>query len=55
MASQANQPADDGVSNGDAGPDHDAFVREKVKRGLEQSRDRAAMRSVEQVWRDLSR
>lgn len=38
-----------------AEPGHDAFVRAKVLKGLEQSRDRATMIPLEQVWRDLTR
>ena len=34
--------------------EHDAFVRAKVRKGLEQSRDRAAMIPIEQARRDLS-
>ena len=34
---------------------HDAFVRAKVLRALEQSRDRDAMIPIEQAWRDLKR
>lgn len=33
---------------------HDAWVREKVAKGLAQSRDRAAMIPLERVLRDLS-
>lgn len=33
--------------------DHDAWVRAKVERGLEQSRDRASMIPVEEIWRAL--
>lgn len=33
---------------------HDAYVREKVAKGLAESRDRAAMIPVERVLRDLS-
>lgn len=32
---------------------YDALKRAKIERGLEQSRDRSAMISVEQLWRDL--
>lgn len=32
---------------------HAAWQRAKVERGLAQSKDRAAMIPVEQVWRDL--
>lgn len=32
---------------------HDAYVREKVDKGLTQSRDRAAMIPAERVLRDL--
>ena len=38
-----------------AGPAHDDFVKAKVRKGLEQSRDRAAMIPIEQAWRDLTR
>ena len=34
--------------------EHDAYVREKIVRGLAQSRDRSAMIPVERVLRDLS-
>ena len=44
-----------GPASGEADPDHDAYARAKVQRGLEQSRDRSAMILIEQVWRDLSR
>lgn len=37
-----------------ADPAHDAFLRAKVRKGLEQSRDRAAMIPIEQAWRDLT-
>ena len=40
----------------DAGPvdrGHAAWQRAKIERGLAQSKDRAAMIPVEQVWRDL--
>ena len=33
--------------------EYDAYVRAKVLLGLEQSRDRAAMIPIEQIWRDL--
>ena len=32
---------------------HAAWQRAKIERGLAQSKDRAAMIPVEQVWRDL--
>lgn len=32
---------------------YDAWKRAKIERGLLESRDRAAMIPVEQVWRDL--
>ena len=32
---------------------YDAWKRAKIERGLEQSRDRSGMISVEQLWRDL--
>lgn len=48
-AQERGGPEPDGMA--DEG--HDAFVRAKVRRGLEQSRDRAAMIPIEQVWRDL--
>ena len=34
-------------------PGYAAWERAKIARGLAQSRDRAAMIPVEQVWRDL--
>ncbi|WP_165954429.1 hypothetical protein [Sphingomonas sp. AAP5] len=34
-------------------PGYAAWERAKIGRGLAQSRDRAAMIPVEQVWRDL--
>ncbi|WP_161989088.1 hypothetical protein [Sphingomonas glacialis] len=34
-------------------PGYAAWERAKIERGLAQSRDRAAMIPVEQVWRDL--
>ena len=40
----------------DAGPaerGHAAWQRVKIERGMAQSKDRAAMIPVEQVWRDL--
>lgn len=51
MATRAqdwDEPDGEGVS-----AEHDAFVRAKVLKALEQSRDRAAMIPLEQVWRDL--
>lgn len=39
---------------GGVAAEHDAYVRAKVRKGLEQSRDRAAMIPIGQVWRDLS-
>ena len=36
-------------------PDHDAFVRAKVERGLAQCRERSTMIPIEQIWRDLAR
>lgn len=36
-------------------PGYDAFLRAKVRKGLEQSRDRAAMIPIERAWRDLKR
>lgn len=54
MATRASlQP--EAESDKSAAAEHDAFVRAKVRRGLEQSRDRAAMIPVEQAWRDLTR
>lgn len=35
--------------------DHDAYIRAKVRIGLEQSRDRSKMIPLEQVWRNLAR
>ena len=40
---------------GQAEVDHDAFVRAKVRIGLEQTRDRSKMIPLEQAWRDLTR
>lgn len=57
MATRAEQPEDPqhgGMSEDGAEDGHDAFVRAKVQRGLEQSRDRAVMIPIEQVWRDFS-
>ena len=34
-------------------PGYAVWEREKIERGLAQSRDRAVMIRVEQVWRDL--
>lgn len=34
-------------------PGYAAWKRAKIERGLAQSRDREAMISVEQLWRDL--
>lgn len=34
-------------------PDYAEWKRAKVEKGLAQSRDRAAMIPVEQIWRDL--
>ena len=33
---------------------YDAWKRGKIKHGLAESRDRAAMIPIEEVWRDLS-
>ena len=55
MAARAQEQSEPGPAGGEADPDHDAYVRAKVQRGLEQSRDRPAMVPIEQVWRDLSR
>lgn len=52
MATRAHEPAGD-RPDGETDPGHDAFVRAKVRRGLEQSRDRASMIPIEQAWRDL--
>jgi hypothetical protein len=38
---------------GEPDPGYAAWERAKIERGLAQSRDRAAMIPVEQVWRDL--
>lgn len=38
---------------GPSDPGYAAWERAKIERGLAQSRDRAAMIPVEQVWRDL--
>jgi hypothetical protein len=38
---------------GAAEPGYAAWERAKIERGVAQSRDRAAMIPVEQVWRDL--
>ena len=54
MATRA-QERDGTQPDGMADEGHDAFVRAKVRRGLEQSRDRAAMIPIEQVWRDVQR
>lgn len=54
MATHAQEPGSpEPIGNVD--DEHDAFVRAKVLRGLEQSRDRTAMIPIEQVWRDLTR
>ena len=39
---------------GPSDPGYAAWERAKIERGLAQSRDRAAMIPVEQVWRDLN-
>jgi hypothetical protein len=39
--------------DGPTEPGYAAWERAKIERGLAQSRDRAAMIPVEQVWRDL--
>ena len=55
MATRAQDQSEPDPAGGGVDPDHDAYVRAKVQRGLEQSRDRSAMIPIEQVWRDLSR
>lgn len=52
MATRA-QDHDDHAQEGAARRDHDEWVRAKVLNGLEQSRDRASLVPIEQVWRDL--
>ncbi len=52
MATHPNH--DDAVSETPAEPGYAAWKRAKIERGLEQSRDRAAMISVDQIWRDLT-
>ena len=54
MATRA-QPQGEPEQGGSAEDGHDAFVRAKVRRGLEQSRDRSVMIPIEQAWRDLQR
>lgn len=54
MATRAEQQ-EDPEQGGMAEDGHDAFVRAKVRRGLEQSRDRSVMIPIDQVWRDLQR
>ena len=54
MATKAEEPGKiDAVAHAEA--DHDAYVRAKVRIGLDQSRDRSKMIPLEQVWRDLAR
>ena len=48
MAARAQEQSEPGPAGGEADPDHDAYVRAKVQRGLEQSRDRSAMIPIEQ-------
>ena len=47
-AQEWNEPEGEAID-----AEHDAFVRAKVLKALEQSRDRAAMIPLEQAWRDL--
>ena len=55
MVMRPQDQSEPGPAGGEVDLDHDAYVRAKVQRGLEQSRDRSAMIPIEQVWRDLSR
>jgi hypothetical protein len=43
----------DKLDDGKAERGYEAWKREKIERGIAQSRDRASMIPVEQVWRDL--
>lgn len=54
-AEQQEDPEQGGMAKDGAEDKHDAFVRAKVRRGLEQSRDRSVMIPIDQVWRDLQR
>ena len=47
------QDQDDGSDEVKAQRSHDEWVRAKVMKGLEQSHDRASLKPIEQVWRDL--
>ncbi|MEG3088064.1 hypothetical protein [Sphingomonas sp. PB4P5] len=46
-------PAEKLAARGREESGYAAWQRAKIERGLAQSRDRAAMIPVEQVWRDL--
>lgn len=39
---------------GSVEPGYDAWKRDKIERGLAESRNRAAMIPIDEVWRDLS-
>lgn len=56
VSPMATRPQDkpDASSGASDEAKHDAFVRAKVRRGLAESRNRAAMIPLEQAWRDLT-
>ena len=52
MATRA-QTDDDPVNDAEVQRSHDEWVRAKVRKGLDQSRDRASLTPIEQAWREL--
>jgi hypothetical protein len=55
MKPQFDIPFDEKIGETDVAPErgYDAWLRRKIARGLDETRDRDMLISAEEVWRDL--